>query len=144
MDQHKAEMSKDEKKSLKAASQSKKRKMVALILILDFGVLAVLKYFRYYLQAAGIFETGELLLPLGISFYTFQSAAYMFDLYRNKIEPDRNIAKFDFLRRSFLRIFRDLSADMISWLTSFMKDTSLIITTSHMGHSLCYGDSSRS
>lgn len=106
MDQHKAEMSRDEKKALKAASQSKKRKMVALILILDFGVLAVLKYFRYYLQAAGIFETGELLLPLGISFYTFQSAAYMFDLYRNKIEPDRNIAKFALFTAFFPQIIQ--------------------------------------
>ena len=106
MDQHKAEMSREEKKAAKAASQSKKRKMVALILILDFGVLAVLKYFRYYLQAAGIFDTGELLIPLGISFYTFQSAAYIFDLYRNKIEPDRNIAKFALFTAFFPQIIQ--------------------------------------
>ena len=45
MELHKADMSREEKKAAKAASQSRKRKMVALILILDFGVLAVLKYF---------------------------------------------------------------------------------------------------
>ena len=49
MDLHKQEMSREEKRTAKAASQSKKRKMTALILVLDFGVLAVLKYFRYYL-----------------------------------------------------------------------------------------------
>lgn len=106
MDEHKAEMSREEKKAAKAASQSKKRKMVALILILDFGVLAVLKYFRYYLQAAGVFDTGELLIPLGISFYTFQSAAYMFDLYRSKIEPDRNIGKFALYTAFFPQIIQ--------------------------------------
>ena len=94
LDEHKAELSRDEKKELKAESQKRKRKMVALILILDFGVLAVLKYFRGYLAAAGIFDTGQLLIPLGISFYTFQSAAYIFDIYRNKIDPDTNVAKF--------------------------------------------------
>ncbi|MCQ2546172.1 MAG: MBOAT family protein [Clostridia bacterium] len=106
MDEHKAEMSREEKKAAKAASQSRKRKMVALILILNFGVLAVLKYFRYYLQAAGIFDAGELLIPLGISFYTFQSAAYIFDLYRNKIEPDRNIAKFALFTAFFPQIIQ--------------------------------------
>ncbi len=106
MDVHKQEMSKEEKKAAKAASQSRKRKMVALILILDFGILAALKYFRYYLQVAGIFDTGSLLIPLGISFYTFQSAAYIFDLYRNKIEPDRNIAKFALFTSFFPQIIQ--------------------------------------
>lgn len=106
MDEHKGELSRDEKKALKAASQRKKRKMVALILILDFGVLAVLKYFRYYLQAMGLFDTGSLLIPLGISFYTFQSAAYIFDLYRNKIEADRNIAKFALYTAFFPQIIQ--------------------------------------
>lgn len=36
----------------------------------------------------------NLLLPLGISFYTFQSAGYLIDLYRGKYLPDRNLAKY--------------------------------------------------
>ena len=104
MDEHKAELSKEERKAAKAASQSRKRKAVAVILILDFGVLAVLKYFRYYLQAAGIIDTGSLLIPLGISFYTFQSAAYIFDLYRNKYEADTNIATFALFTSFFPQI----------------------------------------
>ena len=35
-----------------------------------------------------------MLIPLGISFYTFQTAAYIIDLYRSKIEADQNILKF--------------------------------------------------
>lgn len=106
MDEHKAELSREEKKAAKAASQKKKRGMVVLILVLDFGVLATLKYFRYYLQALGLFDTGSLLIPLGISFYTFQSAAYIFDLYRNKIEPDRNVAKFALFTAFFPQIIQ--------------------------------------
>lgn len=104
MEEHKSELSREEKKAAKANSQKKKRRMVVLILVLDFGVLAALKYFRYYLQAMGLFDTGSLLIPLGISFYTFQSAAYIFDLYRNKIEPDRNIAKFALFTAFFPQI----------------------------------------
>ena len=106
MDAHKAEMSREEKKAAKAASQSRKRRMVVLILVLDFGVLAVLKYFRYYLQAMGIFDTGSLLIPLGISFYTFQSAAYIFDLYRSKIDADRNIGQFALYTAFFPQIIQ--------------------------------------
>ena len=121
LDEHKAELSRDEKKELKAESQKRKRKMVALILILDFGVLAVLKYFRGYLAAAGIFDTGQLLIPLGIFAQNVQVQGVVKDqtgepvigatvmqqgttngtitdfdgnLYRNKIDPDTNVAKF--------------------------------------------------
>ena len=100
------ELSRSEKKELKGRNQKKKRLIVALILVIDFGILAVLKYFRYYLQLAGIFDTGALLIPLGISFYTFQSAAYIFDLYRNKIDADRNIGKFALFTAFFPQIIQ--------------------------------------
>lgn len=97
--EHKDELSRDEKKALKAQVQKKKRKAVALVLILNFGVLAVLKYFKAYIELAfaalgGIQLELGILIPLGISFYTFQTAAYILDLYRGKISHDTNIAKF--------------------------------------------------
>ena len=93
--EHKADMSRDERKALKEATGKKKRHILTMILVIDFGILIVLKYFRYYLAALGIeLFNGGVLIPLGISFYTFQSAAYMFDVYRGKIEPDQHLAKF--------------------------------------------------
>lgn len=97
--EHKEQLSKEDKKALKAQVQKRKRKAVALILIANFGVLAILKYFRYYIELASDRLLGTeldmgLLIPLGISFYTFQTAAYIIDIYRNKIDADRNIAKF--------------------------------------------------
>ena len=99
LDEHKAELSRDDKKALKAEVQKRKRKMVAIILVGNFGVLAILKYFKTYIEmAAATFGGIELelgiLIPLGISFYTFQTAAYILDLYRGKIKHDTNIAKF--------------------------------------------------
>lgn len=98
--EHKEELSKDEKKALKAAVQKKKRKMAAIILIANFGVLAVVKYFSDIIEsAASALGLGEgfdlgILIPLGISFYTFQTAAYIIDIYRSKIDADDNIFKF--------------------------------------------------
>ena len=92
-----SQLSRDEKKAKKAAVQKKKKKIVAVLLLADFGVLAIVKYFRYYLEALGFgglsFDLG-VLIPLGISFYTFQSVAYIIDLYRNKFEADQSILKF--------------------------------------------------
>ena len=103
---HKAELSRDERKEIKARNQKRKRKIVALVLVIDFGILAALKYFRFYLSALGleIFDAGLILIPMGISFYTFQSAAYIIDLYRNKMDADTNIAKFALFTSFFPQI----------------------------------------
>ena len=98
------------KKEIKAKAKKKMRKVVACILILDFGMLAVLKYFSTYIESLGTifglhFDLG-LLIPLGISFYTFQSAAYIFDLYRGKYEADKNIAKFALFLSFFPQIIQ--------------------------------------
>ena len=106
--EHGGELSREEKKARKAESKRQKRRMVALILIIDFGILAVLKYFRVYLEMLQIpgfsFDLGAVLIPLGISFYTFQSAAYIIDLYRSKIQADTNIAKFALFTSFFPQI----------------------------------------
>lgn len=97
LERHGQELSRDRKKALKASVQKKKRRMVFLVLLLNFGVLAMVKYFRYYIEALGFADLGfdlGILIPLGISFYTFQSVAYIIDLYRNKFDADRNIFKF--------------------------------------------------
>ena len=98
------------KKDIKTKAKRKLRKVVALILILDFGILAVLKYFSVYIEALGGLIGFNIdlgfLIPLGISFYTFQSAAYIFDLYRGKYEADKNIAKFALFLSFFPQIIQ--------------------------------------
>lgn len=92
------ELDRKEKKAARTANKKKKRGTVALILVVDFGILALLKYFSgavdLIAQAIGFNFDAGVLIPLGISFYTFQSAAYIIDLYRDKYAADTNIAKF--------------------------------------------------
>ncbi|HIU26309.1 MAG TPA: MBOAT family protein [Candidatus Copromorpha excrementigallinarum] len=96
LQEHKDRLSKEDKKALKASVQKKKRQMAALILVANFGVLAAVKYFAPFIEALGVGKIIDLgiLIPLGISFYTFQTAAYIIDLYRGKIEADSSILKF--------------------------------------------------
>ncbi len=88
------------KKELKAATQKKKKRILLLIVFINFGILAFLKYFRVYINdiaglmgLEGIFNAG-MLIPLGISFYTFQSVGYVIDVYRSIEKPDDNLLKY--------------------------------------------------
>ena len=94
---------KDEKKKFKNSIKHKKRLVMALVLVVNFGILAFLKYYNFFAgslkDVMGMFGIGfsaptlKLFLPLGISFYTFQSMGYIVDVYREKVAPEKNIAK---------------------------------------------------
>jgi len=82
-------LSREDKKILKARFQNKKRIVLWSVLVLNLTILAYMKYFRV------MFGTGRgLLLPLGISFYTFQAVGYLIDVYGEKYPAEKNYAKF--------------------------------------------------
>ena len=95
---------KDNKKRYRELFTKQKRRILVVTLLFNFGILSYLKYFNFILDninsALSKFSIASpvsqlnLLLPLGISFYTFQSLGYIIDVYRGKYPADRNIAKF--------------------------------------------------
>ncbi|MBR5301268.1 MAG: MBOAT family protein [Clostridia bacterium] len=89
----KAELDAAGKKALKAQAKNKQRIVFWAVLLLNFGVLALLKYTSPVLTAMGR-PALNLLLPLGISFYTFQSMGYLIDVSNGKYAPEKNPAKF--------------------------------------------------
>lgn len=100
---HKAEMTKEEKKSHKQEEKKKQRVWLLLCLFFNFGILAVVKYtnfaianVNYFLEQAGREPFGflSIALPMGISFYTFQSMGYLIDVYRGTCEPEKQAGKF--------------------------------------------------
>ena len=85
-----------EKKAIKRRFASYKRAVFVAVLPFIFGVLAYLKYWNVILAEIGLASCPTsmgLLLPLGISFYTFQSASYLIDGYNGKFDPQRNFFK---------------------------------------------------
>ena len=76
-----------------------KKIAVAIPLLLDFGVLAALKYSNFAISIINRLPHAELpylklLLPLGISFYTFQSAGYLLDVYWKRCEAEKSFLKY--------------------------------------------------
>lgn len=92
------------KKQYKKQATRQKRGVLAAVLLFNFGILGVLKYYNFFADSisslfgiTGIslsMPTLSLLLPLGISFYTFQATGYLIDVYRDKVTPAQNPAKF--------------------------------------------------
>ena len=92
------------KKELKAKKARKKRTVVALASLLNFGFLVTLKYKRLIIPGmqalVGIFGfemkdfSSSLLMPLGISFYTFQSIGYIVDVSRAEVKAQKNFLHY--------------------------------------------------
>lgn len=86
-------MDKPARKAYRAGEKKKRRRMLVAGLVLGFGTLAVLKYTGFLLSGVQSLTLPDLILPLGISFYTFQSMGYLIDVYRGKATAERNFAK---------------------------------------------------
>lgn len=78
---------------------NKKKIFITLPLLINFGIMIFAKYTGFILSnIPGIDDAGsitaKIIVPLGISFYTFQSVAYLVEIYKEKFKPERNFAKF--------------------------------------------------
>ena len=78
-----------------AATQQTKKRLLLLSLFVNLGLLAFFKYCNFFidsaaslLEAAGLGSSSlSIILPVGISFYTFQTLSYTIDVYRGVIKP---------------------------------------------------------
>jgi D-alanyl-lipoteichoic acid acyltransferase DltB (MBOAT superfamily) len=85
-------------------SPGKRRALLILSLSLSLGLLATFKYFNFFAEqaATGLAVFGlrvrparlNVLLPAGISFYTFQTMNYVIDVYRRKLRPASSLLEF--------------------------------------------------
>ena len=79
-------------------SDGRRKVHMAACLIVNLGILFVFKYFNFFSGIlagtnGGFFEL-KVLLPVGISFYTFQTISYVIDVYRKKIKTEDDIVYF--------------------------------------------------
>jgi len=91
-------LSREEKKEYKAFMKNRKFCWLLLCLFLNFGILGVLKYADFAIYNINMIFNQELsyfqfILPLGISFYTFQTMGYVIDVYREKYTAEKNLGR---------------------------------------------------
>lgn len=100
---HKETLSREEKKAYKASVKKKQWSWLLLCLFFNLGILAVLKYTNFMianfngilhaLGNGGQISFIDLVLPMGISFYTFQTMGYIIDVYRGTCPAQKNLFK---------------------------------------------------
>jgi len=99
--------------------QTYRKGLLLISLIINLGFLAYFKYFNFFIDSFAEllnqlgFQSNRsslnIILPVGISFYTFQALSYTIDVYRKKIEPTKDIISF----LSFVAFFPQLIAGPI-------------------------------
>lgn len=88
----------------KTYSRNSKKIFLYISLITNLAILFVFKYFIFFTETINYLGTSigieinlpiiNILLPIGISFYTFQSMSYTIDVYRGKIKPNKEFLLF--------------------------------------------------
>ena len=97
-------LSRREKAEVKKRWTRRKRRVLAAALLVNFLTLAVFKYFDAWFETLNrilalisadfSFRPLNLLLPLGISFYIFQTSGYLIDIYRGREQEERNFFRY--------------------------------------------------
>ena len=113
-------------KLLESTDERKRKILLLTSIFVNIGFLGFFKYFNFFsesfVQAFTLlgqpFEASRLniILPVGISFYTFQTLSYTIDVYRRKIEPTKDIISFF----SFVSFFPQLVAGPIERATNLL------------------------
>ncbi len=110
----------------KTDSPLKRKFFLWTSIIVNLGFLGFFKYYNFFLESfvdAFTFmgysinaNSLNIILPVGISFYTFQTLSYSIDVYRKKLEPSRSFVKF----AAFVSFFPQLVAGPIERATNLL------------------------
>ena len=115
LSENKESLTKEEKKAYKAGVKKKQKLILAAGLLINFGILVYLKYADWAIAYINLFRLNRFgrtdfipfknyLIPLGISFYTFQTMGYLIDIYYGKYEREHNFFKFALFTSFFPQI----------------------------------------
>ena len=107
----------------RSGTQKTAKRWMWLNIVLNLGILAVFKYYDFFVaEFARLFHIStdglllKVILPVGISFYTFQALSYSIDVYRQKLEPTKDIIAFF----AFISFFPQLVAGPIERATNLL------------------------
>ena len=103
-----------------------RKSVLAVSLLVNLGMLGVFKYFNFFAESAGTLLASmglqveplllNIILPVGISFYTFQTLSYTIDVYNRRMEARRNFIDF----AVFVSCFPQLVAGPIERASRFL------------------------
>ena len=113
--------------NLPQSSQKRKKILLAFSIISNLGILGFFKYYNFFIDSwidllnglgyvTDNIWTLNIILPVGISFYTFQTMSYTIDIYKNNLKPTKDLISF----ASFVAFFPQLVAGPIERATNLL------------------------
>lgn len=111
-----------------AYSKTKRKAFVAFAVVFCLAVLGVFKYCNFFLETfSNVFGIKDaislnLIIPLGVSFYTFQALSYVFDVYRDVIKPETSFIKL----AAYLSFFPQITSGPIVKARSFLPQLEVL------------------
>ena len=109
----------------------KRKRLLYASIFINLGMLAIFKYANFFIEnfinafqffGAELSQSSlKIILPVGISFYTFQTLSYTIDIFRNKIKPSKDILAF----ASFVSFFPQLVAGPIERASHLLPQFSI-------------------
>ncbi|GGE32533.1 O-acyltransferase [Psychroflexus planctonicus] len=115
----------------KTTAKSRRKVLVAMSLLFNLGLLGFFKYYNFFVESfieafetAGISleaSTLQIILPVGISFYTFQTLSYTLDVYKREISASKNLLSF----ATYVAFFPQLVAGPIERAAQLLPQFSL-------------------
>lgn len=110
-----------------AKNRSNRKIYLFLSLFINLGILGFFKYYNFFIDSfidlislfniSANIHTLKIILPVGISFYTFQTLSYTIDIYKNKLKPTNDIISFF----TFVAFFPQLVAGPIERASRLLK-----------------------
>ena len=140
---HKEELSREEKKAYKSGIKKRQWRLLLLGLLINLGILAVVKYTNFDIANVNFvihcfgssreFGLVDLVLPMGISFYTFQALGYIIDVYRGTVKAQKNPFQF--------ALFVSFFPQLVQGPISRYQDLSETLFGGHKFHAetVCFG-----
>lgn len=108
------------------AGLRKRKRLLALSVAINLGILGFFKYFNFFAESLANLTSAlgfnvdpvllEIILPVGISFYTFQTMSYTIDIFRKRLQPTDSLLNF----AVFVAFFPQLVAGPIERAVHFL------------------------
>ena len=123
----------------------RRKQLIGVSVLVNLGILGFFKYFNFFIDSAimilpeGSFAAPalEVILPVGISFYTFQSMSYSIDVYRKNIKPADSLLDFALYVAFFPQLVAGPIERAANMLPQFAREPRMSVQRSLDGFDLC-------
>ena len=113
-----------------SASKARKNAILIFSVLINLGLLFYFKYTNFFIEIINDFKIGQvkplnLILPIGISFYTFENLSYTIDVYRGKFKPVKSFLDYCFFLSFFPKLVMGPIVRAADFIPQIRKDISI-------------------